>query len=74
MVVNWAYCKKVTADNQQLKFLLKSGATLKTSGAYDALTSESMLWNVDVLDPDGNPWTDEVIDDLEIGVELVGSS
>jgi len=74
MVVNWAYCKKVTADNQQLKFLLKSGATLKTSGAYDALTSESMLWNVDVLDPDGSPWTDEVIDDLEIGVELVGSS
>lgn len=74
LVMHWAYCQKVTADDQQLKFLLKSGATLATSAAKDPYTSNAMVYEASVLDPDGAAWTDDVIDDLEIGVELVGAS
>lgn len=74
MVTHWVYCKKITADSQQIKLLLKSGATLKKSDALNAYTSDSHVFVMDLLDPDGNPWTDDVIDNMDIGVELVGAS
>jgi len=71
-VVSWLRAWKDPASTQQVKQLLKSGATLDTSAAKDLLTSAGYEYEIYETDPATSAaWTDGGIDGMQIGVESV---
>ena len=71
-VVQWIRARKETADTQQIKILLKSGATLDTGAAIDLLTTYAYYSRILETDPDtGLAWVGTDLNSVEIGIESV---
>lgn len=68
-ILHFQRCFKGTADTQQIRFILKSGATVEVSAPKALYSSTQYEYELHLLDPDGFPWTNAVLDALESGQE-----
>lgn len=71
MTVHWLYGIKVTADTQAVKMIDRVGADERVSATKYLLTSACHIYQVNLTQPDAvSAWTDDALDELEVGVEL----
>lgn len=71
-IVHWVRAWKTTADQQSINLLHRvAGGTTLATDSMDIPTSAEYRYAVYPLDPDGNPWTEQSISDLEAGVRAV---
>lgn len=68
----WAYAQKTTGNDDKLAFISQdNGGSNQTVHSYHSLTSSGWQYINQVLStaPDGTPWTDTHLDDLEFGFD-----
>jgi hypothetical protein len=72
LLVHWLRARKETANTQQVKPLLKSGATLNTGAAINLSTTFAPYYKIHETDPNTSAaWTSSAIDAVQIGQESV---
>ncbi len=73
-LIPWAYTRKAAAeDDTTVALVVKSSGTEQAGSAQSLGTSYALRWQRWATDPDGAPWTQAKIDDVQVGIKSGGA-